>query len=250
MRRFTIAVLSYVVLCLAALTAIVLHGDGPHPRIVAIYPANGDRYWPGGGAEIAFSQPMNQTSVESALQVSPGAQGEGAWYGNTLNIQPNGDWRPNVTYHVQLTGKVTDTLGRPLHTPFSFWFRVHHVQQLTFCTVRGVRNVCERQGERPLTHSSTPVGSYALSSDGSMLAYTRPDRSGLPHLFVVSVDGTGARQLTFGTRYADSAPFWAIDDTNDVSYYRRPVLSRGAHPRLGTRQLWNIQTDGSQNARL
>src|SRR5947209_1193764 len=160
--RFRLAVSMYAILCLVAITAIVVRGEGPRPRVVAVYPPNGDRYWPGGGAEITFSQDMNHASVERALQVTPGSQGQGAWYGTTLNLQPFGDWKPDVTYHVSLTGTVSDTEGRTLHTPFSFSFRVHHVRGLVLCAVGGVQNVCESIGSRTraLTHSLTAVTSY------------------------------------------------------------------------------------------
>jgi hypothetical protein len=252
MRRFTLGVAGYLLLCLVAAVVIVLRGDGPSPRIVSLYPFNGDRYWPGGTAQITFSQSMDEGSVERALQVSPGSQGQGAWYGNTLNLQPVGDWRPETTYHVELVGKVVDTEGRPLHTPLSFWFRVHHVGRLGFCTIHGVRNICEPIGSHmhPLTQAVTPILAYQVSSDGSMLAFTRRDSSGLPHLFVEQVDGTGLRQLTHGKRWADSHPFWAYGNSSSVTYYRQPVHWQGRHYHLGRRQIWNVNVDGSNNARL
>ena len=170
---------------------------------------------------ISFSHSMDEASVERGLEVTPGSQGQGAWYGNTLNIQPVGDWTPNVTYHIRLTGHVTDAEGRPLHTPFSFWFRVHHVGRLTLCRPAGhPRTVCEvtHEGDRPLFLPPQPVGQFALSPDGSQLLYTRPDASGLPHVFLMQIDGTGNIQLTSGRRYADSAPVWTQGDSSTVDY--------------------------------
>lgn len=252
MHRFALAAAAYIAACLLAIAVIVIRGDGPHPRVVSIYPGNGDRFWPGGLAQITFSQSMDESSVERALEVSPGGQGQGAWYGNTLNLQPLGDWKPNVTYHVSLQGTVIDDQGRPLHTPISFSFRVHHVGRIGFCSVGGLRNVCEKtpSGDRPLTQSPQPILQYALSPDATMLAYTRRDASGLPHLFLLQLDGTGTQQLTTGNAYADSNPFWTPGDNQDVSYRRRPVTRLGARLLLGKSQLWNVQTDGSANARL
>lgn len=249
MNRFSYGVLIYVALCLITAAVIVIRGDGPHPRIVAFYPVNGDRYFPGGNVEIEFDHPMNQTSVQRGLQVSPGGEGQAAWYGTTLNLQPVGDWRPNVTYRIKLIGKVTDDLGRPLKTPVSFWFHVFHVGRIVYCNVNHIRNICTPAGKRLhlLTHSSTPVLQYALSSDGSMLAFIRRDRSGLPHLFVEQVDGSGLKQLTFGRSYADSDPSWVIGDDTDVTYHRRPV---DVDVVSGKVQVWNVNIDGSANTRL
>jgi hypothetical protein len=252
MRRFALIVAGYLAVCLLAIAVILIRGDGPHPRIVALYPPNGDRYWPGGYAEITFSQEMDQSSVERGLVVSPGTQGQGVWYGNTLNLQPDGDWKPGVTYHISFQGTVTDSLGRPLPTPVSFWFRVHRVGHLEFCPVHGVRNVCERlsQGDRPITRSPTPVQQYALSPDRMLLAYIRRDTSGLAHLFLIDTDGNDAVQLTRGRAYADSSPYWTPGDTGSVTYDRRPVTWHGGQPVLGKPRLWNIGTDGSNNAPL
>lgn len=250
MRRFQTLVATYLVACVIAMAVIVIRGDGPHPRVLAVYPPDGDRYFPGGIAAITFSQAMDHASVDRALQVSPGGQGQGAWYGNTLNLQPVGDWRPNVTYHVSLTGQVTDDQGRPLPTPVRFWFRVHHVERVGFCPVEGVRNVCDETNSsyRPLTRSRQTILQYALSPDGSMLAYIRRDGTGLPHLFIVETDGTGSLQLSRGVRYADSSPTWTPGDESSVSYLRRPVLRSGPRPQLGKAQLWSVQTDGSENS--
>jgi hypothetical protein len=241
-----------MVACLLGVVVIVLRGEGPHPRIVGIYPPNGDRYWPGGIAQITFSQSMDEASVERALQVSPGSQGQGSWYGNTLNLQPSADWKDNVTYHLSLRGTVTDDQGRPLLTPVSFWFRVHRVRHVAFCRMHGVRNLCEPIGrsQRALTLSPQPVLQYALSPDASILAYTRRDSSGLPHLFLLQLDGSGTLQITHGRRYADSSPFWTTGDSQDVSYYRRPVVWQGKRAHFGRPRLWNVQIDGSDNAAL
>jgi hypothetical protein len=234
------------------MAGIIVHGDGPHPRVVALYPHNGDRYFPGGLVQITFSQPMNEYSVERAVEVTPGSQGQGAWFGNTLNLQPIGDWRPNATYHVRLVGKVTDDQGRPLVTPFSFWFRVHRVQKLGSCTVAGVRTICDETGglRRPLLNPPQPILAYALSPDSAFIAYIRRDRSRVPHLFVLNIDAGRSRQINRGTGYADAQPRWLPGYAAAVTYERRPLIRVGPRLTAGRPQEWEVQTDGSSNIRL
>ncbi|GAC1468149.1 MAG: hypothetical protein PVSMB7_15700 [Chloroflexota bacterium] len=252
MHRFSLATGIYLLACLVAVGIIVIRGDGPHPRITAIVPPNGDRYFPGGPAQISFSQPMDQASVERALQVSPGTQGQGSWFGTTLNFQPVTDWTQNVRYHVRLTGTVTDDQGRPLKTPFSFWFRVHRVGHLSICKVGGIGQVCERDGAswREVFVSPTSVQQFSRSPDGTLIAYTRRDASGLPHLFVIGVDGTVNTQLTSGGAYADSAPSWNPRDNGSVNYRRRRVLRASDLRQYGPVERWNVSIDGSGNAPL
>jgi len=251
-RRFVLLASLYSLVCCLVAIAIVLHGDGPRPRIVALYPRSGDRFWPGGIAEITFSQPMDHASVQRALQVSIPGQGQEIWYGNTLNLQPLGNWRPNAIYRIRLVGKVTDTEGRPLRTPVNYWFRVHVVGHLGYCRLRGVRNVCElgSLAGRAITSSPRRVGDYALSPDGTTVAYTSPDPLGVSHLHVIQTDGTGDLTITRGEAYSDSRPFWASGDSTNVSYYRRKVLTLRPFPRLGRAEIWNVNTDGTGNARV
>jgi Bacterial Ig-like domain len=240
----------YAALCLVAIAVILIHGDGPHPRVVSTYPLQGDRYWPGGSAEIAFSQPMDQSSVTRSLLVSPGGEGQAAWYGNVLNLQPVGDWRPETTYRISLVGSVTDDQGRPLQTPISFSFHVHHTGHLGYCPYRGIRNVCEldKGTHRLLTKQLRPVQAYALSPDGSFLAFTAADATVLPHLFVVLADGSGLRRLTGGP-YADSSPSWPVSSSS-ITYTRRPIRRNQHGTSFGPAELWNVNTDGSNNAQI
>lgn len=252
MKRFHLAVGIYLIACLAVVIVIILHGDGPHPRIIALYPHSGDRYFPGGLLEITFSQPMNQYSVERGLEVTPGSEGQGAWFGNTLNLKPLGDWRTDTTYHIRLVGKVTDDEGRPLETPVAFWFRVHRVTKVGLCRSRGIETVCDetRGARRPLLHPHSSVASAALSPDNDFLAYIRRDASGLPHLFILSIDTGRSVQVTHGNRYADSQPHWLPGYNTAVSYQRRLVVVHGTSRTLGHPQEWEVQTDGTGNSKL
>lgn len=252
MRRFTVVAGMYILICALAIAVIVIRGDGPHPRVVTLFPTNGYAYFPGGQAEITFSQPMDHSTVERALDVSPGSQGQGAWFGNTLNLQPIGDWRQNTNYRVTLNGTVTDDLGRPLSTPFVFHFRVHRIGSVGLCLAHGRRSICETTPgyRRDLLPPGGPVLQYALSGDGSLLAFTRRNTTQPPHLFVLDLTTGTTSQLTYGTRYADSSPIWAPGDTSSVTYDRRPIIHKGDAIELGPPQLWNVNVDGSGNLRL
>jgi Bacterial Ig-like domain len=249
-RNFRLGVAGFLTLCLAASAVIVLRGDGPHPRVVAVIPANGAQHFPGGPMEITFSQPMDTASVERSLQVTPGAEGQGAWYGNTLNVQPLGDWRPNVLYHVALTGQVTDDEGRPLHTPVLFSFRVHHITRLKACLVSGVPNICDVSPgyHAPLTRSRVPVGDFAMSTDGTEIAYTESEGPGsIYHLHLLDVTTGKTVQLTHGNRFSDSTPYWVKDVDTFISYQRQPIERINGKPHLGNPQVWTIATSGAMN---
>ena len=55
-------------------------------------------------------------------------------------------------------------------------------------------------------------GHYAVSPDGSQLAYTGLGDDGMPQIFIAGIDGTGVRQVTHGSSGATS-PAWSPDGT-------------------------------------
>jgi hypothetical protein len=67
---------------------------------------------------------------------------------------------------------------------------------------------------------------------------------------VIGVDGTQGRQLTAGASYTDSHPTWIPGDSSSITYVRRPVKVSAGERTLGPAQTWNVQIDGSANARL
>jgi Tol biopolymer transport system component len=53
-------------------------------------------------------------------------------------------------------------------------------------------------------------GGYAVSPDGTMVAYASQDDAGRPQVFIASLDGTGIQQVTHDQRGA-AAPDWSPD---------------------------------------
>jgi WD40 repeat protein len=53
-------------------------------------------------------------------------------------------------------------------------------------------------------------GGYAVSPDGTMVAYASQDDAGRPQVFIASLDGTGVQQVTHDQRGA-TAPDWSPD---------------------------------------
>jgi Tol biopolymer transport system component len=53
-------------------------------------------------------------------------------------------------------------------------------------------------------------GGYAVSPDGTMVAYASEDDAGRPQVFIASLDGTGVQQMTHDQRGA-AAPDWSPD---------------------------------------
>ena len=59
------------------------------------------------------------------------------------------------------------------------------------------------------------IGRYAVSSDGSRLAFVGTGEDGNPQIFVARLDGTGVRQVTHG-QTTPASPAWSPDGTTIV----------------------------------
>jgi len=68
-------------------------------------------------------------------------------------------------------------------------------------------------------------GGYAVSPDGTMVAYTSGDDAGKPQVFIASLDGTDVQQVTHDQRGA-WAPDWSPDG-EAVAYARWQASSEG-----------------------
>jgi Tol biopolymer transport system component len=64
---------------------------------------------------------------------------------------------------------------------------------------------------RPGQGGSLSAGGYAISPDGSLLAYLRDGDDGADQIFIARIDGTDARQVTHANRPGEAA--WSPDGT-------------------------------------
>ena len=78
---------------------------------VAAIPGNVDRVSaaPREGLAVAFSQPMNEASVNAALRLSPAAAVTTSWQGRTLMVTPVHGFAPNAAYVLTIDRNVART---------------------------------------------------------------------------------------------------------------------------------------------
>ena len=74
--------------------------------------------------QVKFTKPMNETSVENALTVTPQINVAFQWdaTAQVLSLAPNPYWAPDTTYSVDITGAASDqeglSLANEIHTSF------------------------------------------------------------------------------------------------------------------------------------
>ena len=72
---------------------------------------------------VAFNQPMDHQSTESAVQITPATSVTYSWQDNTLLVQPtSGNLAPNTQYQVTIGPTALTAQRKPLTAPQSFTF--------------------------------------------------------------------------------------------------------------------------------
>jgi len=89
----------------------------------------------------------------------------------------------------------------------------------------------------------SPETKYAVSSDGSRLAYVGLGDDDNPQIFVADIDGTGIRQVTHDSREAMS-PTWSPDGTS-VAY-----VGYGADAAANSRRLFVVELATGKSRQL
>lgn len=187
----------------------VANADGTNPR--KILGEKNAKYlaWSNDGKWIAFSsQPIGDRTVLVNLDV----------------IRPDGSGRRTIVFGGT----------QPSWSPDD--------KQLVFATCRGsdcgIYRASSAGGDAGTPITSDLGTNPAWSPRGNQIVY-QADVDGVKHLFVVNVDGTGKRQLTWGPNPRVGAQ-WSPDGT--AIYYR--VLEEGMW------SIWRMNADGSNPVRL
>jgi hypothetical protein len=75
--------------------------------------------------EVQFTKPMNETSVENALVITPAVKVRYLWDATAqrLSLAPDPHWEPDTTYRVDITSPATDQEGLSLATDIHATFK-------------------------------------------------------------------------------------------------------------------------------
>lgn len=94
------------------------------PILVARTPEPGQEVTPEMPLRLVFSEPMDRSSVEANLRVSPAVAGRFVWEGGDriLRFLPQTPWKPDVEYEVRLENARARN-GQALARPIAFRFR-------------------------------------------------------------------------------------------------------------------------------
>ena len=162
---------------------------------------------------VKFNQPMDHSSTEQAVQITPATNVTFAWNENTLAVQPAaGTLAPNTQYHVTIGPGAKTATGKPLSSPQTITF-VTTAPPTSSATPTPRPTPTTALGEKQITGLAGAQGLAAQwSSDSSSIYY---------------VDGHGALNVipakggTVTVIAADGSSSPAVSPTGDRLAYIR-----------------------------
>jgi Tol biopolymer transport system component len=198
------------------------------PRLETTVPGSGAQFVSSRAPiRLTFNRPMDHASVEAALQFSPQRLGLLDWQGQTLSFTPSEPWPVSSTVTVTLSGGRSDR-GLPLLGTTSWSFTVSE-RRLVYLAGPSDPNLwiaMASGSSAPRQLTSEPVGvfDYAVSPDGSQVAYGARRADGGDDLRLVAVEGASPTNLVACPSEACISPVFSPDGRR-LAYERHTLVA-------------------------
>jgi len=253
--RFDVLVIAVIAALLVAIAGVVLAGDQ-----VGVYVSDGD-YGPQGivgGAQpvyARFSDAMSASSVAEHFRIDPPVPGDITWPGqNTLLFTPRQPWLAGQTYTVTVErGARASRRSGVLQKTLSWTFtaRLPRVVYLAPSDEmdRNLYRADLQTGEAvPLTASTEGIEDFAVSPNGSEIAFSQNNPFGTSNLWVLSVADQTLRQVTNCVAARCYSPAWKPDGTQLA--YQRDDFNTGVGIGVSASRAWIVDLASLQTQLL
>lgn len=172
MRRLGLRVflLILVLLALGGLGILVFS-----PKVISVTPETGAQVPAGISIQLSFSQPMQQSSVDEHLIITPDLPGQFSWNEDTLEFSPDQPWPTNTPVQVNLSAGVRSSNwpGLPTLRDFSTTFNISEPKIAYLYPANGVADlyILGPEGELPqkLTTIQGGIASFSPTQDGRQI---------------------------------------------------------------------------------
>ncbi|HML23681.1 MAG TPA: Ig-like domain-containing protein [Aggregatilinea sp.] len=238
-----------------AIGAVTLAGD----RVGVYVAENG--YEPTGAAggslpvRVRFSDDMDAESVAAHFHVSPDVPGDLAWASPSLMIfTPRQPWQAGETYTITLdAGAQSARRGAVLHDPLTWSFTVRLPRAVYIAPSNAfVRNLYMTDLDTgdifQLTTAEYGIEDFAVSPNGSEIAYSQNNEDGTADLWVLNMLTNAPRQVTNCVDAICRDPAWKPDGT--VLAYQREELNTSLGTGVSPARVWLVDLNSLQTGLL
>jgi Tol biopolymer transport system component len=226
---------------------IIWRGDTAGVPVRTTFPArNAEAVSAQTSIRITFGQVMN-TAETPDIKLAPPVSGETRWLGSTtLVFQPDHPLAAETEYTVNLSEGMASRQGRLVLKPVSWQFTTRSPQVLYLSWNED--NYYQLYAISPdggpataLTFPPDDLLEYALSPDGTLIAYSSYREDGGSDLYLIDSDGDNRRQILDCAEGACSNPSWEPNGRRLI--YERRTFSTGAP---GPPRLWWLDLSSGQ----
>ncbi len=191
---------------------------------------------------MTFSETMNRDSVTARVQIDPPLDGTFTWSVQTLFFAPSQVMTPGEAYTVRLTRGATSESGRAVlsDVEFSFQVRTPRVAYL-YPSDDAPQNIWVVDPVLPgsnaqVTASPTGIYDFAVSPDGSQIAFAERGTDGSNDIKLIDLDTGGIIQLTNCQDASCTTPVWRPD--GNVIAYERVEYNSDANVGRSPTRIW------------
>ncbi|HZS93857.1 MAG TPA: Ig-like domain-containing protein [Chloroflexota bacterium] len=163
---------------------------------------------------VTFTEPMNIRSVERNFRLTPRVPGDFNWAGNQLLYEPRRSLAYGKNYTVEIGPGAEDVTGKHLLHPFHDTFRTQS-QHLLYLGTAGAnkgRLVLASADGRAQTIGGDHVSAFAVSPDGSLVAYIRQSGNNPDEIWLLSLADDSTQLVASRPNWSMQAPAISPDD--------------------------------------
>jgi len=166
---------------------------------------------------IQFSESMNRPTVSERLQFDPPLEGTVTWSANTLIYTPAEPMSPGASYTVTLMRGAQSEGGREVLSDTQFTFEVRRPRVAYLYPADDVpQNLwvvdpANLDSAAQVTFSATGIYDYAVSPDGSQIAFSERNTNGTNDIKLLDLDTGALTQITNCQDSSCTTPVWRPD---------------------------------------
>jgi Tol biopolymer transport system component len=238
LTRFDRAVLIVALVLLALIGATLLLGDRVGVTLIDVSPLGTARST--SVIAIRFSETMDRASVEPRFRLEPPVSGAITWSGPIMRFRPTEAFTPDADYTAVLEAGAQSAAGRAVLSEYRFSFTIAPPRVAYLAPADGVpQNVHLSDpalgGQQQLTYSPSGIYDFAVSPDGTRLAFAELNTdTGTADIKLLELATGALQQLTNCQDASCTNPVWRPDG-GAIAYerveYNTGLDNIGASPR-------------------
>lgn len=223
LTRFDLIVIAAIAVLIAGISVTILLGDRVGVTLERVTPLGMARST--NRITLQFSETMNRDTVTERLRFEPELPGTVSWNADTLIFTPEEAMPPGTDYTVTLEAGAQSDSGREVLSEYQFSFTVRTPRiAYLFPADDFPQNVwivdpLVPDSAEQITFSPTGVYDFAISPDGSSIAFAENNPDGTNDIKLLNFETGALTQLTNCPDSACTTPTWRPDG-NTIAYER------------------------------